>query len=473
MANSRLPFPEAKAAALNGLGRVLDWAGVRWQPAGHEVQMINPHRSDDSYGSFSINTVSGAWSEFATGDKGGDVVSLVAYLKGYEQGDACRDLAKLFGIMTGEASPAIEAAPVASAKGTTTDTWQPVLPIPAGMMGSIPKRKPKHPGKIVSYWYYRDAAGLPLVAVARLEPGQNGRSKDYFPLSVWLDGDTGKREWRWKNLPAPRPLYGLDQLAARSAAPVVICEGEKAADAAVKLLPDHVAICWMNGAEAVGKADFGPLAERDCLIWPDNDQPGADAAQAVATALRAVGAASVARLDLSGFATFSPSESASELVLVDGGRWDSGDDAADALARGWTARHIELLRDAGPWLVLDADSVDSASCEAVGSASASPELSEDSTKASTKRSKKTAPKRPKAESTGSPFQVTDSGVWFRENDENPLMWVCAKLEILARTRDKNSEGWGLLVRFADPDRNIKDVEHSGRIAGCGRRGRGH
>src|SRR5574343_314480 len=107
MAVKKLPFDAVNHAALAGLTRVLDWAGVRWQQHGYEVQMLNPHRSDDeSFGSFSINANSGVWADFATGDKGGDVVSLVAYLKGYGQGDACKDLARLFGVMPGDASPA-------------------------------------------------------------------------------------------------------------------------------------------------------------------------------------------------------------------------------------------------------------------------------------------------------------------------------------------------------------------------------
>ncbi len=295
------------------------------------------------------------------------------------------------------------------------------------------------------------------MSVVRLEPGLNGRSKDYFPLSVWQDSVTGKREWRWKNLPAPRPLYGLDQLAARTTDPVVVCEGEKAADAAAKLLPDHVAVCWMNGAEAVSKADFSPLSGRDCLIWPDNDQPGADAAQAVATALQKVGAASVARVDLSGFAAFVPSEDGGKLVLVEGGQWSVGDDAADALARGWTAGHIELLRASGQWLVLDATAPVQANPGTANSTSnTSVEKFAKAEKPNTSRTKKSAPKRPTTESAGSPFHVTDSGVWFKTEDMDAPLWICAKLEILAHTRDQNGENWGILVRFSDRDGITKE-----------------
>ena len=39
-----------------------------------------------------------------------------------------------------------------------------------------------------------------------------------------------------------RPIYGLADLAARPDAPVLVVEGEKAADAAAELLPDYVAV---------------------------------------------------------------------------------------------------------------------------------------------------------------------------------------------------------------------------------------
>ena len=82
------------------------------------------------------------------------------------------------------------------------------------------------------------------------------------------------RQWRWLGLPKPRPLYGLDRLAARPAAPVIICEGEKAADAAGALLPDHVAMTSPGGSKAAAASDWSPLAGRKVTIWPDADEAG-------------------------------------------------------------------------------------------------------------------------------------------------------------------------------------------------------
>ncbi|BBF87688.1 DNA primase [Aquitalea magnusonii] len=436
---AKLPFDEVNRTALGDLSRVLDWAGVHWKQHGHEIQMINPQRADKGYGSFSVNANTGAWADFSCGDKGGDVVSLVAYLRGMPQGETCKELAKLLGISSGVASPATEKqqlpAPVSAPAGE-----QPLLPIAADMLGLMPKSKAKHPGKVVQVWRYNDADGLPLVFVARLEPGGNGRSKDYLPLSVWVDQATGKRVWKWKGLPAPRPLYGLDRLALRPDAGVVICEGEKAADAAAKLLPDHVAICWMNGAEAVSKADFSPLAGRDCLIWPDHDQPGEQAASAVAVELKKVGARSVAVIDPASFERFAPAGDASTPALVGDGAWGKGDDAADALPRGWTPEHLAMLLAQDGTVQI----VQAATAAGVDTGSRAPSATQQ------------APKRPKADSQGGPFRVTDGGLWFQTADMDDAMWVCDSLEIVASTRDKSGENWGVLVRFADQDRTQKE-----------------
>ena len=48
-------------------------------------------------GSFKINRYNGRWADFATGDKGGDPVSLVAYLADVSQGEAARLLAQMLG----------------------------------------------------------------------------------------------------------------------------------------------------------------------------------------------------------------------------------------------------------------------------------------------------------------------------------------------------------------------------------------
>ncbi|WP_164503863.1 DUF7146 domain-containing protein [Rickettsiales endosymbiont of Stachyamoeba lipophora] len=49
---------------------------------------LNPTRHDTKLGSFIINLDTGQWNDFATNDKGGDVISLYAYVKGISQYEA-------------------------------------------------------------------------------------------------------------------------------------------------------------------------------------------------------------------------------------------------------------------------------------------------------------------------------------------------------------------------------------------------
>jgi len=62
---------------------------VRWLPGGQregdEYVVRNPRRIDDKPGSFKINIRTGAWADFVTGEAGGDLVALRAWLDGATQ----------------------------------------------------------------------------------------------------------------------------------------------------------------------------------------------------------------------------------------------------------------------------------------------------------------------------------------------------------------------------------------------------
>ena len=76
-------------------------------------------------------------------------------------------------------------------------------------------------------------------------------------------------------------------------APVLICEGEQAAEAASQQFPDWVAVTSLHGAKAPQKSDWSSVATRDVTIWPDADEAGARFAAAVAQLVHEAGAASV------------------------------------------------------------------------------------------------------------------------------------------------------------------------------------
>jgi putative DNA primase/helicase len=201
-----------------------------------------------------------------------------------------------------------------------------VLPVPKG----TPRPPAVHPtlGKPSTIWTYRGASGGILGYALRFDT-QDG--KQFRPLTCWRPTPGGALEWRWEAWPSKRPLYGLQRLAERPSALVVVTEGEKAADAATGLLPGFVVVTSPNGSKAASKADWSPLRGRDVTIWPDADTAGLQYAQAVAKQAIAARAASVAIV--------SPPKG----VLI---AWD----AADALAEGWTpARAAKFVAAAAPF----------------------------------------------------------------------------------------------------------------------------
>jgi hypothetical protein len=74
----------------------------RWLPDGRregtEWVSLNPTRGDGRKGSFKVNLKSGKWGDFATGDRGGDLISLAAYIYRIDQGEAAKRIADMVGV---------------------------------------------------------------------------------------------------------------------------------------------------------------------------------------------------------------------------------------------------------------------------------------------------------------------------------------------------------------------------------------
>ena len=95
-----LDFAEINRAALAAFPAVLGRILPNGKRVGAEIVTLNPCRADRRLGSFKINRYNGRWADFATGDRGGDPISLVAYLAGVSQGEAARLLAGMLGVET-------------------------------------------------------------------------------------------------------------------------------------------------------------------------------------------------------------------------------------------------------------------------------------------------------------------------------------------------------------------------------------
>lgn len=329
---SKIDF-QAIAAQLDAGTYVPQWLpdGKR---NGQEWVARNPTRDDRKAGSFTVNLKTGRWADFASGDMGGDLVSLYAYLfHGNDNGKAAKELAQQHNIRVGveERSKVAELA---------LKTPEPILPAPA----NAPMAFFKHSrfGEPTTVYTYRDKERRVLLHVVRFDP--EGMRKQVLPMS-WCKHPDGKERWTWRGITGQgkRPLYGLDRLANAPTADVLLVEGEKAADAAQRLMGENaVAVSWLGGSETADRVSVKALEGRRVILIPDEDsqpdkmpheQPGMKAMQTLANALRGV---------------------AREVLLVKytPGERKSGWDLADAEAEGkngaWVLQHI-AANACDPW----------------------------------------------------------------------------------------------------------------------------
>jgi uncharacterized protein (DUF927 family) len=268
-----------------------------------------------------------------------------------------------------------------------------VAPIPAGAPPRLETHKAH--GRPSTWWTYRDPLGEPLGYVARFD--QADGSKVVLPLTLWREA--GRLRWRWKAVPEPRPLYGLQRLAAQPSATVLVVEGEKTADAASERLAAVVAVTWPGGSKAVAKADWRSLAGRRVVIWPDADAPGDKAGRDVERRALAAGALSVGVVRI-------------PAALPDG--WDLADDWPPGLglqkAEALIAASIEVAQPGGvEW-----------------------------------------PHGFRMEAEGLFYDLAKDGGVVPQR-------LSAPFEVLAEARDEAGGGWSVVVGFEDRDGRSKTV----------------
>ena len=308
----------------------------------------------------------------------------------------------------------LTAPEVATGSNTGATTPKPVLSPIIPVPPDAPPCRWRHPkyGEPVAMWPYWDRDGGLVGYAARVEyvteDGQ--KQKDVYPLTFnRVDNGEGYYfAWRAHAVPAPRPLYRLPELLENPKAPVIICEGEKKADAVPRLFPGYLGTTSMGGARAARLSDWTPVAGHDDLVfWPDNDGTGRSYVEAGAQLVMAAGAACV------------------RIVQVPAG-WPEGWDLADPLPDGVTTETLlELLQSATPW--------------ASRSFAGEPRIAAEDWR------------------QFGPYSMTDQGLfWIDPEGEKPKLFLAGSLEVLAQTRDTHSSDWGLLLRWSDPDRRAHD-----------------
>lgn len=136
--------------------------------------------------------------------------------------------------------------------------------IPEGM--EIPA-----PAGAIKYKYC-DKVGNILYYVVRTE------DKKFYPMSLTEDGELVAKKPDFKTLYGAELLHDDDR-------PVLVVEGEKAAEAAREIFKASDVVTWSGGASNVLSNPWELIRGRNIILWPDNDKPGIDAMERLAKQL--------------------------------------------------------------------------------------------------------------------------------------------------------------------------------------------
>lgn len=264
-----------------------------WLPQGHDVgnefKCINPTRDDHREGSFSVNTVTGLFSDFATGDKG-DVIALYAYLFSGELQSAASKYNNPQAGLQVEACKAILLKYDSSYFPTKDDDFTPpkekVNPKNkwAGYsycnyaIKELPDFHPEYYqktfGEYKEKWdfYYKNR--LVFMVCRFVKPSPKGKDKkNDIPFTVWKKSDS-EAKWRAKNIQDELfPLWNINSvLEDKENLPVIITEGQKAASRGTD--PRFLYVGFYGGCNSINKTDWSTLAGRKCYYWADADTAG-------------------------------------------------------------------------------------------------------------------------------------------------------------------------------------------------------
>lgn len=279
---------------------VLDSLLAEWFPSGRRIgnEYVLGNINGEPGRSLSINVRTGKWADFSDGSKGGDPISLfAAAFHANSQKDAAADLSKKLGLMN--KSDTVKQKP--------TPTWKSLDPPEDCVHPNLSGFSTIYP--------YRNTNGDVTRYVCRKDAGP-GRKKSFTP-STWGSIDGAPPGWHWKHPNEPRCLYGLDRLASMPGKTAIVCEGEKAADAAQEMLPDYPCVSWSMGAGNVLANDWDMLSGHRVILWPDNDIEGHAAMEKLRPVLAKI-AISVETLNVS---DLSDGADAADISTEDPVRW--------------------------------------------------------------------------------------------------------------------------------------------------------
>lgn len=373
-----IDFPSLAAALLDRAHALVP----AWLPRGAERQgrwYVGDFDGGDGE-SANVNLHTGQWIDNAAPDedRGGDLISLYARIRGLNNGQAARELMRDLGWQRTAVVPVHATPPPPAPAPQRRSTWRAIVPVPenAPAPDFTWAYRDRHADawvrlQAVRTWAYR-LDGQLLGYVARFERVDSGGEiqKETLPLTWCVDesDSRGLQRWHWKTWESPRPLY-VPAGRLRADAPVLVVEGEKCADAAHDAVGEAFdVVAWPGGCKTWTFAQWELLRGRFVVLWPDVDaqrerltkverESGVDRAgkpllaadrQPGMAAMRGLGTRLVRELGCTVRLCRVPAP----------GEVPDGWDVADAIAEGWDGERVgEFLRSADDF-VADVDLAD-------------------------------------------------------------------------------------------------------------------
>jgi 5S rRNA maturation endonuclease (ribonuclease M5) len=234
-----------------------DKLGLDGKLNGREYVMYNPTRDDTKLGSFSINIDTGVWADFASGDTGGDMIDLWAYIRGCSKLEAAQAI-------SGE-TPSTE-----KKKRNKKEIFTPILP-----------EKHCSPPKTVRKMAVIESYKYPHGWILRLPCPIKGKTFSAYNYGILEKDGELKEGWHFKQIPSNRPLYNIWGAVEST---VVIVEGEKACNALAEKIKKITATVttWCGGGNAWNLTDWTPIYGKNVIIWGDTDAAGHATTQSIA-----------------------------------------------------------------------------------------------------------------------------------------------------------------------------------------------
>ncbi|OGV47601.1 MAG: hypothetical protein A2017_09975 [Lentisphaerae bacterium GWF2_44_16] len=239
--NNKKHFSEKFIEDVKFSVNLLDFAlSLGLQPiSGYLDRFPCPWRTGADSNGFQITAAS--WYDYVTKEHG-DCIDFVRRLRGCDFTEAVLELAKYAGMK------------------------EPSAPVPAP--SQVADHLPNEKQKIVATYDYRDEANNLIFQVVRLEPGRNGKPKEFRQRRM---DEKGGWIWNLKGLNR-KPLYRLPEWINLTSERIFIVEGEKDVDNLFKL--NIKATCNACGAGKWMPNYTEFLKGRSVVIIPDNDGPG-------------------------------------------------------------------------------------------------------------------------------------------------------------------------------------------------------